>query len=332
MRSLIIGLVLATEVGAGPLPPAAVAVFSIRPSQTTAPGEDPIGAANGNAADRCTPDERPDRGHWLYAPLAHGDDPAVTLVFLAGHGERPESYPDFVQAARENGYRVIALDYPNAIKQSLTQVCDGSDGSCYWKHRYEIAYGVEKGSAASHISTCPEESIVNRLRRLLIYLRQNHYPGWDAFTAWDAAKQSYRVDWSQVAIAGHSGFAALLAKHEKLHRVILLAEPADAWGSPARPADWIDGHDTDASRYYGLDHHDDQTYGVDIVGHVEMSWTRLGLPGPLQVYHPSTAIPAGTHRLESAEPVPSGVEPHFDIARNGSTYAKAWKYMLGKAD
>ena len=36
--------------------------------------------------------------------------------------------------------------------------------------------------------------------------------------------------------------------------------------------------------------------------------------------------------IESDEPVTPGIEPHFDVARNGATYTKAWKYMLGKGD
>ncbi|HKA87488.1 MAG TPA: hypothetical protein VKE22_07470 [Haliangiales bacterium] len=265
-------LAWAATVSAAPPPPAAD-VFSILPSQTTPPGSDPIGAPSPTPADRCSPDERPNRGHWLYAPLPHVDDPAVSpklLVFLAGH-------------------------YPNSISQSLLEVCDGSAGDCYWKHRFEVAFGEEKGSTASDIATCPEESIANRLRRVLDYLRQNNYPGWDGFSYRDDADQKYHVNWSHIAVAGHSGYAALLAKHRDVHRVVMLAEVADAWGKPAQPAEWIAKHVTD-------------------------------------VYRRNAAIPAGAHRLESTRAVAPGVAPHFDVARNGPVYRAAWRHMLGKGD
>jgi hypothetical protein len=315
---------------------AVVSVFTVLPSATSLPGSEPIGAPNNDGVDQCAANERPNRGHWLYYSSFHTDDPNVPqklLVFLAGHGELPQSYPDFIQAARDQGYYVIALDYPNSIDQSLSQACDGTDDACYWEHRYEIAFGEEKSSSVSHISTCPEEDIANRLRRLLIYLRQNSYPGWDQFTYWDAADQLYKIHWNNVALAGHSGFAAFIANHKDVYRVIMLAEVADAWGNPLQPAPWLTTHATASSRYYGLVHHDDTNFfGNDIVAKVEMNWIELGLTGPLYVYDPQGSIPSGTHRIESDEPVQTGVQPHFDITRNAGTYTKAWKYMLGKGD
>jgi uncharacterized protein YdeI (YjbR/CyaY-like superfamily) len=83
--------------------------------------------------------------------------------------------------------------------------------------------------------------------RLLVYLRQNGYPGWDQFAYWDAADQLYKIDWPNVAVAGHSGFAALLANQRDVYRVIMLAEVADSWGNPRRPAPWLTDHPTPSS-------------------------------------------------------------------------------------
>lgn len=207
--------------------------FQVRPRETSAPGGPIIGNHGelwpGDGGDTY----RPNRDHHVYRgrygnPCTVPASPRL-VVFLPGHTQRPSDFPEFLGTAVAQGYHVIGLDYPNPTP--LYSVCANASLSCYGNVREEIVYGTSGWGGAVDVDQHPQDAIVPRLVRLLIYLAETKDPSgdWDTFLSFDGVR--YHVRWDRVVIAGHGGYEALIGAREAVSRVVMLGTVSDASGT-----------------------------------------------------------------------------------------------------
>jgi hypothetical protein len=155
--------------------------------------------------------------------------------------------------------------------------------------------------------------------------------GWGKFLDGDKPR------WDQIIIAGHShgaSSAALIAKHRKVFRAVMLSGPFDHRNDEA--AEWTRRPSaTPADRYYGFSHTQEEQH----TGHVK-DWAALGLPayGPITNIDGGASPFGGSRQLVTALPAADGGNPHGTTAAGKSTpktgdvyrYDSAWRYLFGR--
>jgi acetyl esterase/lipase len=252
---------------------------------------------------------------------------ADLLVYLPGTGRGPDArspFPAirwFLDAAADQGYRVIALEYDNSPAE--LQVCmRNPDPSCSADFREKRIFGDD---ATSLIDDTPAESIVNRLTKLLEYLDKTHpNEGWGAYLDNGAPR------WSRIAIAGHSqgaGMAAFLAKRVEVARVILLSGPAD-FTVPGRVlAPWIsDPGATPPDRWYAMYHQQEKLAPL-----LQRAYVALGIPPDhIRVATLPPRVPRwfnGQGDLYHLSDIGDGTTP-LDAA-GAPAYLGDWNFLLG---
>ena len=200
------------------------------------------------------------------------------FVFLPGTGEPPESYSTLVEHSAGLGYAAVGLAYANDV--AVNSVCSNrsagaDDPDCEEFVRSEIITGEDRSPL---VEVARPDSIENRLLALLEYLQRN-----DTSTDWGRFVDGGAIDWSHVAVGGHSqggGHAALLGNRARVDRVLLF--------SATEPARWTRKPGaTPSSRYFGFAHASEVLFPA-IVG----SWDNLGLPAPLETV--DEALPASS--------------------------------------
>lgn len=271
------------------------------------------------------------RPHMIAPPSGPGPGEGKLLVFFPGTGGAPENNSIFIEHAATLGYHSIGLSYQNDI--SVISICTGAgpgagDPDCQRNMRTENFTGVD---ASSFIDVTPANSIRHRIEALLAYL-QGADPdgGWQDFLAAGA------VNWRLVALSGHSqggGHAAFISKQELVDRALLFAS--------TEPANWtLDiGLTPGASLFGFVDEHEDNATPV------ELSWSQLGLPGPLTNIDAGPPPPGGSHRLTTARLDCNGASGsqafHGCVVTDQFTprnpdgsplFAPIWDYMLGLGD
>lgn len=170
------------------------------------------------------------------------------LVFLGGAYSDPSDYTKFCTHAASQGFHVINLAYMNTV--SVQTCANSNDQSCFEAFREEIHTG---NSVSSEVNINAANSVLNRLKQLLVYLVQQ-YPaeGWDTYLAGDQPL------YDRMLLAGHSlgsGQAAYFAYHHQVERLIVFAGPNDFSQQAGMPAPWLSGNSvTPANRFYGLLH------------------------------------------------------------------------------
>jgi acetyl esterase/lipase len=146
---------------------------------------------------------------------------ADLFVHMVGTGGVAANRTEYLAIVAAQGYRVISLSYNNT--PAVVARCPRqADAACSGDFRRERLFG-ENVSAA--IDDRPEESIINRLVKLLQHLDREHPgEGWASYLGGDGP------DWERIAFGGHSqgaGMAAYLARQKKVARVVLLSGPTD---------------------------------------------------------------------------------------------------------
>jgi acetyl esterase/lipase len=226
------------------------------------------------AANQADPDIQRFLGpNWvLYNPPLTAS--ADLLIYLPGTGPGPSArspfqrIQSFLDAAADQGYRVIALAYNNTPAE-LQACMRNPDPNCAADFHEKRIFG---DNTTALIDDTPAESIVNRLTRLLEYLDKTHPDeGWGAYLDNGAPR------WSRIAIAGHSqgaGMAAFLAKRVAVARVVLLSGPAD-FTVPGRVlAPWLSGASaTSPDRWYALYHQQERLAPL-----LQQAYAALGIP------------------------------------------------------
>jgi hypothetical protein len=240
------------------------------------------------------------------------------LLFLPGTGANPASVSEFVSEAARQGYRAVSLTYNNT--PAVQAVClKDPDPACSGKVRMKRTFG---DNVTRRIDDYREESIVNRLTRLLEALHRDHpAEGWGRYLQGEAPR------WENIAVAGHSqgaGMAALIAQKQAVARVILFSGPWDAYGRDRRIAPWIvEGHGaTPAARWFAAFHVKEEA------------------AGPIAQTLEAFSVPAGNIRKLSLEPARMfGENPyHLSVIGNGTmprdgkgapAYRDDWQFLLG---
>lgn len=152
-------------------------------------------------------------------------------LFLPGTGGIPSPNMPLLHLAALNCLHVISLSYPD--ETAVINDCGREPGEpdCYAAWRLEKIDGVDR---SAKIRVTPQNSIENRLLKLLLYLAaQNPTDGWDSFVEDRATK------WTNIIVSGQSqggGQAALLGKIHLVARVAMFGSVTDAVGSRSGPA------------------------------------------------------------------------------------------------
>jgi predicted esterase len=244
---------------------------------------------------------------------------APLFVFMPGTGGRPANTTDFADVAARQGYRVIGLEYTDT--PAVQQVCPRvPNPNCAAAMREKRIFGDD---ATDAIDDPPEESVVNRLTKLLALLDREH-PG----AGWGQYLANGQPAWTRIAVSGLSqgaGMAAYIAKKTTVARVVLFSSPWDFYGRFRELAPWIAGGSgaTPADRWFAAYHEKEPTADL-----IQRAYRALRIPasqirtftlepamahGVQAKYHPSGVANGGTPRLPDGTPA----------------YADDWRFLVG---
>jgi hypothetical protein len=185
------------------------------------------------------------------------------LVFLPGTNATAQMYSQLIERTAELGYHAVGLAYVNQL--AVNVICAGMGASgCHELVRREVILGTDSSTL---VDVNFDNSIVNRLNRLLAYL-ETTYPseGWDTYR--DAGGI---VQWNLVVVSGHSqgaGHTAYISKLVQVDRAVLF--------SGTEPAPWTFSGTfaTPVENMYALAHTLEPSYGP-----IQASWDHIGIPG-----------------------------------------------------
>ena len=243
---------------------------------------------------------------------------APLLVFMPGTGGRPQNTSDFARVAAHQGYRVIGLEYDDV--PAVAMLCPRDrDPGCSEKVRRKRIFGDD---ATSLIDDRPEESIVNRLTKLLAALDHDHpADGWAQYL------ENGQPNWPRIAVSGLSqgaGMAAYIAQHTRVARAILFSSPWDNYGPRHMLAPWLwRGHGaTPSDDWFAAYHARESTAPI-----IAEAYAALRIPtSHVRVFTLEPAV------AQSANPY------HPSVVGNGATpraadgtpaYLDEWRFLLG---
>lgn len=187
-----------------------------------------------------------------------GNTTGNLLLWMPGTGGHPKisdklTFPKF---AALKGYRVVLLSYID--DKGISNVCIGrnlkADQDCSAKFRRKRIFGDD---TTDLIDDQPQDAIVNRLVKLLQYLKENHPNG-----KWGQYLDHGELNWERIAVGGQSqggGMAAFIAKEKRVPRVIMLS---GGWDKSAKGeiATWYSGESaTPPDRWYATYHVEERT-------------------------------------------------------------------------
>jgi hypothetical protein len=289
------------------------------------------------------PDTDPQINTWIDDHLVfHNNGPSRNgqlVVFFPGSYAFPRSYIRMLKAFASAGFYVVGLTYPNSF--DVLGLCDENslvNPLCQDQVRLEILTGAND---SPFVNVSANNSIENRLGRLLAFLEQQHPDeDWDQW--FDPA--TLKPVWSKLILSGHSqgsGHAAFISKRFEVARVVMLAGPEDQ-DAQGNPSPWIlSSGATPIDRYYGFGHVNDTFYS-----RFTEAWAALGLDAlgaPVNVDNSSAPF-ENSHQLLTAAP-PSdgsvtGLKAHNSPAADLSTPIlpdttpiyranEVWQYLVG---
>mgnify|MGYP000448051374 CR=1 FL=1 len=212
------------------------------------------------------------------------------VVFLPGTGGDGRGGKLISQTAADLGYHAVSLSYPSSIPAAICQ--REVDIDCFEKFRMEIITGEDRSSL---ISVNRANSIENRLLKLVIYLKSKAPgDGWENFV-----NSKGELRWENLVLTGQSqggGHAPLMAKFNKVARVIMYSSPKDYDVQRGRPAAWYTNGKTPIDRFFSFNHMQDKQ-GCDYKPQLEILWTlgsyKFGEPADVDKVRP----PFGNSRI-----------------------------------
>ncbi|WP_131828289.1 BPSS1187 family protein [Elizabethkingia ursingii] len=161
------------------------------------------------------------------------------LLFLQGTRGTTMRLPDaFLNTALEKGYKVIAISY--ITDPGISGICIGDNlrknNNCAYDFRRYRIYG---DNAFPLIKDQPQDAIVNRVSKLLIYLIKNDPHGnWEQYID----MQTGKIKWDKIVISGQSqggGMAQFIGQHENVAKVISFSGGWDYRDAETKTiADW----------------------------------------------------------------------------------------------
>lgn len=155
------------------------------------------------------------------------------FLFLGGTNSSTQSYQAICIYAAQLGYDVINLSYINSI--AAASLANNSDSLVFYKYRQEVCYGTP---ISPDVSVDSLNSIFTRTLKLIQYLHAT-YPSqnWNQYLI-----NSTTINWSKIAVAGHSqggGHACYLAKSHDVDRVLMFSSPNDYSNYYNHAANWL---------------------------------------------------------------------------------------------
>lgn len=234
------------------------------------------------------------------------------FLFMPGTGGIATKGPKkLFAAAVYQGYHVINLSYINT--PAVAQICKGDalskNAKCTSEFRTKRIFGNNNFSL---IDDKPEDAIVNRLTKLLIYLSKNDENG-----NWDFYLENGTPKWSEIAVSGQSqggGMAAFIAKKHLVARVINFSGGWDyATANKKKIANWYyNNSSTPLNRWYGTYHVTEPAAKI-----IKETYEAMGIPKK-QIYPFNLAVPEGK-------------KGHSNGVRNIG-YIDTWIELLGKGN
>jgi hypothetical protein len=248
------------------------------------------------------------------------------LVFLPGTGGTPEKglFHPFAGTAAGLGYHVVALMYPDNLA-SQKKCSQSADPDAYLKFRNAIIHG---GRVGPHRTIEPQDSIENRLEKLILYLeaRQPHL-GWGQYVLPHAG-----VRWRMVVVAGQSqggGHGYILGKNHEVARVLMFGSPKDYSFRFDAPARGFDSHTaTPLRRFFAYNHVRDNGNGCTH-GQQMKILRQIGLLdlGVADADHPQPSY-GHAHVLFTDADLAGSTAFHGSVLKGGLVNPAVWKYML----
>lgn len=182
------------------------------------------------------------------------------FLFLPGTNGIPENGPRLLfQTAIEQGYRVINLAY--ITKQAVAAICKGenleNDADCTEKFRSQRVFGTR---TLPLIPDEPQDAIVHRLTKLLVYLNE-----FDKKGNWDVYLKNGAPNWELITVTGQSqggGMATFIAKRRLVNRVITFSGGWD-YSEKNKIAKWyFNESTTPPNRWFGTYHQQEPTASI----------------------------------------------------------------------
>lgn len=217
--------------------------------------------------------------HVVAVPITPSATPHLWVFFGGSYG-KPQRQVSLIDHIASLGHWVINLRYPNDWTIGAMSKRTNSAG-VHESLRLQILDGRDR---AGLLDLAPQDGILNRLRKLLLWLSVRHpEQGWTEFFDGDQPR------WERLAAAGHSqggGHAAILGKHVALERVVMLSSPADCTENGA-PAPWLArAGDTASDRYFGFSHLRDPAIDRILGGWAALGLAEFGEPVPVDQSEP----------------------------------------------
>jgi len=154
------------------------------------------------------------------------------LLFIGGSFSNPKNYETICEHARQQGFHVISLSYPNNI--AAASLGDAENENAFDNYREEICYGA---AVSDDVEVYNLNSIVTRTTKLLAYLTTYfENQNWDQFLT------DGTPNWNKIVVSGHSqgaGHACYLGKKELVNRVVMFSGPNDYSDFFSAPAGWL---------------------------------------------------------------------------------------------
>lgn len=245
---------------------------------------------------------------------------APLFVFLPGTDGRPANTTEFSNAVARQGYRVIGLTYNDV--PAVQQICPREpDPRCAEKVRQKRIFGDDDTRL---IDDAHEESIVNRLVKLVEKLRRDHPDdGWDDYL------ENGKPKWSRIAVSGLSqgaGMAAFIAQKNQVARVVLFSSPWDNYGRQRTLAPWVTAGPkaTPSEKWFAAYHQSEPTASL-----IVRAYSALRIPSDhIRVF---TLEPARMNAKGEIPYHPSGVvNPSTPRRADGTpAYLDDWKFLVG---
>jgi hypothetical protein len=238
-------------------------------------------------------------------------DPSIKqgklLLFLPGSNGIAENGPiDLFATAIQLGYRVISLSYINtpAVHEACAKEELEKDNNCGENFRIKRIYGE---NTTSVINDEPQDAIMNRFTKLLMYLAEDDKKG-----NWDMYLDNGNPKWEQIAVCGQSqggAMACFIAKKLLVARVISFSGGTDR-NAQGKLADWyFQKSITPPALWHGAYNKVEPTAAL-----IARSFKILGIPSD--------------HIYEFNSEVRSNKKAHGEGIRN-TAYRKQWIELLG---
>lgn len=252
----------------------------------------------------------------------------ILVVHLPGSYGEPKRATLFGTLAADLGFHSIGLMYPNV--PTVGSICtSSSDAYCYQNVRREIIEGLDYSPS---ISVGANECILNRVKKLLIYLNTN-FPAENWGQYLDINND---IIFNKIIFSGHSqggGHAALIGKYNTIKRAVCFSSPKDwstYFNSPPiwlSPSGWL----TSTADIYCFNHTlDEHTRQLEI-------WDSLGIDNHgMPIIVDTNPLPySNTRQLTTSYSVSTGDE-HASTVQDNKTpkvsgipvFIPVWTYML----